>query len=161
MSRLRRVLGVPGVKPLIAYQHRFKNFYLFGCFSPVNGASFMLELPECSSNAFQVYLQHLSMQRREEFKILFLDNGAFHHAKNLVIPPNIALIFLPPYCPELNPAEKLWRHLKDALGNTLYKTLDALSDKLKYLINALTAKQVKSITAYSYYLDAIMTTFSV
>jgi transposase len=161
MSRLGRVLGVRGVKPLIPYQHRFKNFYLFGCFSPVNGARFLLELPECSSAAFQGYLQQLSRQRPEEFKILFLDNGAFHHAKSLVVPSNLALIFLPPCCPELNPAEKPWRHLNDALGSTLYKTLDALSDKLKYLINALTAKQVKPFTACSYYLDAIMTTFSV
>lgn len=161
MSRLRRVLTLRGVKPLVPYQHRFKNFYLFGCFSPLNGDSFLLELPECNSDSFQLYLNEFSTQKPDEFKIMFLDNGTFHHTKTLSIPANITLMFLPPYSPELNPAEKIWRHLKDALGNALSKSLDELSDKLKNLINALTPEQIKSITAYRYYLDAMMTTFSV
>ncbi len=155
------MLSARGVKPLSPYQHCFKNFYLFGSFSPITGDSFFLELPGCTSDSFQLYLNEFSLQKPEEFKVLFLDNGAFQHAKSLSIPRNIALIFLPPYSPELNPAEKIGRHLKDALGNTLLKTLDALSDKLTYLINDLTAKKVISITAYKCYLDALMTTFSV
>ena len=38
------------------------------------------------------------------YKRQVLYNAAFHKAKKLKIPNNIALIFLPPYCPELNPA---------------------------------------------------------
>jgi transposase len=48
-----------------------------------------------------------SEYNKEEYKIIVLDNGAFHKAKKLIIPDNIALLFLPPYSPELNPAEKL------------------------------------------------------
>jgi len=43
---------------------------------------------------------------------MVLDNGAFHKAKALIIPENIILIFLPPYSPELNPAEKIWAKFK-------------------------------------------------
>ena len=39
---------------------------------------------------------------------MVLDNGAFHKAKKLEIPDNIKLVFLPPYSPEMNPAEKMW-----------------------------------------------------
>lgn len=161
MSRRRGVLTLRGIKPLIPYQHSFKNFYLFGCFSPKDGHSFLLELPQCNTEAFQCYLEQFSGQKPEEFKIIVLDNGAFHQAKSLVIPHHIALLFLPPYSPELNPAEKIWRHLKDALGNHLAKTLDQLSDTLKNRINAFTPEQVKPITAYSFYLNAMMTTFYV
>ena len=35
-----------------------------------------------------------------------LENGAFHKWQNLIITENIALLFIPPYYPELNPAEK-------------------------------------------------------
>jgi transposase len=33
------------------------------------------------------------------------DNGAFQKAKRFRVPENIALIFLPPYSPKLNPSE--------------------------------------------------------
>ena len=41
----------------------------------------------------------------DEIKILFLVNGAFNKAKTLIIPDKNGLLFLPPYSPELNPAE--------------------------------------------------------
>ena len=44
-------------------------------------------------------------------------NGAFHKAKKLKIPENIELLFLPPYSPELNPAEKMWAKFKRAFTN--------------------------------------------
>lgn len=53
-----------------------------------------------------------------------MDNGAFDKAKKSVIPDNIALIFLPPYRPELNPAEKMWAKLKRDFTNRLLKSLD-------------------------------------
>jgi transposase len=47
-----------------------------------------------------------------ELKIVVLDNGTFHKAKELKIPENVVLIFLPPYSPELNHAEKIWWLIK-------------------------------------------------
>ncbi|MEI9908802.1 MAG: transposase [Bacteroidota bacterium] len=34
-----------------------------------------------------------------------------------MIPPNIGLLFLPPYSPELNPAEQVWRIIKKEMTN--------------------------------------------
>ncbi|MFV7234208.1 transposase [Flavobacterium sp. ZB4R12] len=34
--------------------------------------------------------------------------------KTLIIPNNIALLFIPPYSPELNPSEKIWWRIKRA-----------------------------------------------
>jgi transposase len=149
----RRVLTAKGIKPLIPYQHKFKNFYLFGAFSPITGTHLTLELPKCNSDCFQLYLNELSKQNLEEFKIIFLDNGAFHKAKSLVIPPNIKLLFIPPYSPELNPAEKIWRYLKDRIANVVNNTLDDLSDKVANLIVNLIPETVKSITSYDYYIN--------
>jgi transposase len=39
-------------------------------------------------------------------------------------------VYLPAYCPELNPIERWWQELKDAVSNTLYGTLDALRERL-------------------------------
>ena len=149
----RRMLTIKGVKPLMPYQHKFKNFYLFGAFSPITGMHFTLELPKCNSDCFQLYLDEFSQQNPDEFKIVFLDNGAFHKAKDLEIPHNIELVFLPPYSPELNPAEKIWRYFKDRIANQIFKTLDDLSSRLSELIIELKNETIISITAFDYYVN--------
>jgi transposase len=155
----RRVLTLKGIKPLLPYQHRFENFYLFGAYSPVSGAHFTLELPQCNAAGFQLYLTEFSKQAPDELKILILDNGAFHKAKGLDIPPNIVLLFLPPYSPELNAAEKIWRHLKDQLANQVFPSLDSLSDQLMRLLNQLSPLTIKSLTAFNYCTSAFNACF--
>ena len=103
-TRNGRALTAKGIKPICRYHHKFENTYLFGAFSPVNGNSLLIELPYCNTDMFQIFLNELAELNPHEYKIIFLDNGAFHKAKRLVIPQNIGLIFLPPYSPELNPA---------------------------------------------------------
>lgn len=151
LSIQRRCLCVRGVKPIVPYQHRFQNFYLYGAFSPFDGDQFTLEMPRCNGDGFQQYLDEFAKHRPEEFKIIVLDNGRFHKAKNLEIPKGIALLFLPPYSPELNPAEKIWRWLKDKLANQIFETLDALSDTLIDWVRKLTPTIVESIVGWDLY----------
>jgi DDE superfamily endonuclease len=104
MTKNGKVLTAIGVKPICPFQQVFQSTYLFGAFSPITGDGFMLEMPNCNSASFQIFLDEFSKENGNEFKIIVLDNGAFHKAKSLIIPQNIALIFLPPYSSELNPA---------------------------------------------------------
>ena len=83
LTLAHRALTIKGVRPLCNYQHKFDNTYLFGAFSPVNGNHLILEMPQCNSSMFQTFLEHLSKLDEQEFKIVILDNGAFHHAKSL------------------------------------------------------------------------------
>jgi hypothetical protein len=109
-TRVGKMLTAKSVQPICPYQHKFKNTYLFGAFSPITGDSLLLELPYCNTDMFQYFLEQLSEQKLEKLKFIILDNGAFHKAKRLIIPDNIILIFLPPYSPELNPAELVWKY---------------------------------------------------
>lgn len=146
LSIQRRCLTARGVKPLVPYQHRFRNFYLFGAYAPVSGDHFTLEMPYCNTDCFEAYLEALSLQRHGEFKVLVLDNGAFHKAKRLNIPSNIALLFLPPYSPELNPAEQIWRYIKDRLANQVFDCLEYLATAVDKILITLTPEVIKSIT---------------
>lgn len=149
-----------GVKPICPYQHRFDNTYLFGSFSPINGDSFLMELPYCNTDMFQLYLNEFSLQKPQELKIIILDNGAFHKAKRLKIPHNIAFLFLPPYSPELNPAEKIWRYIKDRTAMKIYKQLSDLQDDLQNIITLqLSEEKVKSITNKPLYENHFMVLF--
>ena len=42
---------------------------------------------------------------------MLIDNAGWHIVKELRVPPNISLVHLPPYSPELNVIEKVWQYL--------------------------------------------------
>jgi transposase len=128
----------------------FISTYLFGAFSPITGSSFLLEMPQCDADCFQIFLNTFSTQNPDELKIMVLDNGAFHKAKKLIIPDNIILIFLPPYSPELNPAEKIWAKFKRQFSNQFFKTIEDLEEYVCALCKKLTLLDVKSICAFQY-----------
>jgi transposase len=44
--------------------------------------------------------------------VLIWDRAGFHTGKAVSVPPNITLLLLPPYAPELNPVENLWHYLR-------------------------------------------------
>lgn len=155
------MITAKGVKPVAPYLHRFNNLYLFGAFSPFTGDSCLLEMPHCNSNTFQVFLDHIAAQNPSEFKIVILDNGAFHHAKSLVIPQNISLIFLPPYSPELNPAEKMWRYFKDRVSMIAYHSIETLQAKISQLVKQLTLQTTISICSNPFYKNIFMRCFNV
>ncbi len=100
--------------------------------------------------AFQYFIDEFSKQNENEFKIIVLDNAAFHKVKSLQLLDNIELMFLPPYSSELNLAEKIWWKFKREFSNKLFKNLEKLSDFLSDLANSLTKEDVASISSYNY-----------
>ena len=161
LTVLRRMLTAKGVKPVAPFLHRFDNLYLFGAFSPITGCSHLLEMPYCNAATFQCFLDYIAAQHAAEFKILILDNGAFHHAKKLVIPQNIALLFLPPYSPELNPAEKMWRYFKDRVSMIAYNDIEMLQNQLSDISNKLKPENIKSICGNKFYKNTFGYAFNV
>lgn len=154
-----RALTAKGIKPICPFQQVFQSLYLYGAFSPVNGNHFMLELPQCNSALFQLFLNEFSKQNPDELKLMVLDNGAFHKAKRLIIPNNIILIFLPPYAPELNPAEKIWAKFKRDFTNRLFQTIESLEVYVCGLAHKITTKEIMSISSFDYiFFDPFWTT---
>jgi transposase len=159
-TRNGKSITLKGVKPVCPFIQDFKNTYLFGAFSPITGSSLLLDMPYCNTECFEIFLEKLSKQQPNEYKILFLDNGAFHKAKRLIIPNNIALCFIPPYSPELNPAEKIWAFLKRKITNKAFKTLDELQNFMDKIIQKhINIKLIKSITNTTTYGNAINKSF--
>ena len=152
---LRHRITARGVQPLVSSAYRFESLYLYGTVEPQTGQSFFLELPTLNTEGFQLFLDHFAAAHPTEFHLLLLDNGAFHKAHALRLPQNVALLFFPPYAPELNPIERLWRDLKDWLSQFHPQTLDELSLLLSERLNAYSASALRSLTGSSYLLTAI------
>lgn len=64
---------------------------------------------------FIKYLEDFSKHKPGELEILVVDNAVFHSVKEVVLSENIVLLNIPPYCLELNPAEKIWQWMKKIL----------------------------------------------
>ena len=47
------------------------------------------------------------------FICLCCDGAAWHKAGSLCVPKNMELFFIPPYTPEMNPIEQIWKELDD------------------------------------------------
>lgn len=153
-TRNGKGLTARGVKPICKFQQVFKSTYLFGAYSPFTGNHFQLEFSHCNAINFQLFLEELAKENPEEFKIVLLDNGAFHKAKSLSIPNNIALLFITPYSPELNPSEKIWWKMKRAFTGKVHKSIDHISDFITKEVHKLTKQTVISICAFDYIISA-------
>ena len=106
----------------------FKNFYLYSSIDSNNGKHFTILLPNVNTDCMNVYLKELSKEIKGDF-ILIMDGAGWHKSKNLIIPKNIQIILLPPYCPELNLVERLWRYIKDnTIKNKVFETLTELEN---------------------------------
>jgi transposase len=157
-TRNGRMLTAKGIKPVCSFQQVFQSTDVFGAFSPITGEQFTLEMPHCNGDTFQIYLNEFSKQNPQEYKIIVLDNGAFHKTKTLIIPENIQLLFLPPYSPELNPAEKIWAQLKRKFTNQLFTSLQQVSDFIAEKIKSLDKDTVLSTCAFKYIFSTLIWT---
>lgn len=99
---------------------------------------------------FIAYLNDLSKLNPTEFKILLVDNAGFHSTKDVILPTNIALLPIPPYSPELNPAERVWQEIKSKISMKIFDTLDSLDTKVVKIINSMNNDIIKSLTNYPY-----------
>ena len=58
------------------------------------------------------------------------DNAGWHRSKKAIIPEGIEIEFLPPYSPELQPAERLWQLVDQPLINQYFETINDIEDIL-------------------------------
>ena len=61
---------------------------------------------------------------------LEVDNAGWHRSPRLTLPPGLNLVFLPPYSPEFQPAERLWLLLDDVVANRVFATITEMEDAL-------------------------------
>lgn len=155
MVILRRVLTLMGIKPVLSFQHRFDNFYLYGAVEPSTGDRFCIELPYLNAEMFQIFIDKFSEKYPDTINIMVVDNGRYHIAKSLEVPNNVKFVFLPPYSPELNPIERLWQFIKGKLALSVFNNLEEVQKRVDDILNKLTDFEVRSITGYRYITNAI------
>ena len=136
-----------GVRPSVPCRHIREYRYAFGAVEPLTGDSCFLVMPSCDTVCMNTFLQELSKQFKDDVILLCCDGAAWHKSKGLVVPENITLLNIPPYTPEMNPIEQIWKQLRSmGFKNEVFKTLNHVVDRLCETICRLTHNLVKSIT---------------
>ena len=136
-----------GLRPTVPCHHIREYRYAYGAVEPITGDSFFLVLPYCNTDCMNVFLRELSEAYPNDFILLVADGAAWHKSKGLLIPANIEIFPLPPYTPEMNPIEQIWKEIrKRGFRNEIFQTLDKVVDRLCETICSLSNDIVKSIT---------------
>ena len=146
----RRRITSRGVKPHGTCQHGYANTWLFSTVAPASGDRFTLILPKLNTANMQVFIDAFAAANPLTFHVLLLDNSAVHTTERLRLPANVALVFLPPYSPELNPVERLWQDLRGRMAWRIFDDLDALEAELCIQLDHYTPSVVQSLTSYPY-----------
>ncbi|WP_199318401.1 IS630 family transposase [Leptolyngbya sp. FACHB-541] len=130
---IRKVWAKRGQRPSAVVHHRYQWLYLYAFVCPHSGQSEWLILPRVSvtwfNQALQVFAQAVGAGGNKQL-LLIIDGAGWHRAKQVVVPEGIHLEFLPPYSPELQPAERLWQLSDEPLVNRKFDNLDALEETL-------------------------------
>ena len=113
----------------------------------MTGEHFFLVLPYCDTIHMNYFLKELSKAFPEDQILLVCDGASWHKSKGLIVPENIKLLSIPPYTPEMNPIEQIWKQLRSmGFRNEVFKSLNHVLDRLCNTINALTHETIRSIT---------------
>jgi transposase len=128
---LRRVWAPIGQRPTAVVQHRFAWRYLVGFVHPASGRTFFHLATSVSIALFEVELAAFATAvgaSSHKQIVLVLDRAGWHTSVKLHVPDHVHLLFLPPYSPELQPAEHLWPLTNAVLVNRHFTELEELED---------------------------------
>lgn len=126
---LRRQWCRKGQRPLVSVQPRYHWLYLYGFVCPSSGASFWMLLPTVSTQLYSLALSEFATAvgaGPNKQVVLVIDRAGWHTSAKVTLPQGLHLVFLPPYSPELQPAERLWSLSNEVLVNRHFASLAEL-----------------------------------
>ena len=120
-----------GIRPDVPLQFVREYTYAFAAASPRDGVLDSLILPEVNSHTMSLFLAEVASRHLDDFILMFLDKAGWHRSKDLVIPSNLRLEWLPPYSPQCNPVEHIWDEIREKwFANRVFNSLDAVESVL-------------------------------
>ncbi len=153
---MRSVWSPVGIRPIALGHHRFKWLYVIVFVAPVTGHTEWYLSNGVSKPFFEKLLAAFAKDvgaGPHKRVILLLDNAGWHTLPNLVVPEGLRLVYLPPYSPELQPAETLWTLVDEPVVNKHFDTIadvqTVVAERCLHLTGQTDA--IKSRTAFSWW----------
>lgn len=156
---LRKVWSPIGEQPVAESNHQYEWTYVYGFVCPNTGATEWCIAPRVGVKWFSQILSDFASAVGAGIKkriLLVLDGAGWHRSGKLEVPEGIELEFLPPYSPELQPAERLWSPLDEPVVNRCFETIEALEEVLAErcrVLSATMADCIRKLTQFHWWPD--------
>ena len=148
-------LRTKGERPSVRMELSDITAYLCRKVEPLTGESCFLVMPYCNTACMNLFLRELSKQFPQDTILMCCDGAAWHKSGTLEVPENIVLFHIPPYTPEMNPIEQIWKEIrKRGFRNEVFATLEKVVDRLCDTICSLTPNTIFSITGRDWIIKA-------
>lgn len=111
-----------------------RRLNIIGAINPVTlEPTILLTEENCCAEVIEVFLEEIRKQyQRANTICIVLDNARYqrsYQVREKARLLNIDLLFLPPYCPNLNLIERLWKHFKKTvMKNEYYQSFQEFED---------------------------------
>lgn len=149
-GQTRRVLAPKGVKVVQRLQLRYEWSYLVLAVSPLTG-EIRWEWIE------RMRKEHLlPVLERWALEAVVWDRAPSHRAKVLSELPTTR-VFLPPYSPELNPAERIFEEVRRRVEGKVYEDLEAKRHEAESYLRELRAdtERVRNLCGWQWLREAL------
>lgn len=153
---LRKVWAKRGKRPVAVMRPRYKWLWVVAFVCPQSGESIWWLVPALNAVTFSRLLLAFALERgagSDPRILLVLDGAGWHTGHEVATPEGLELIPLPPYSPELQPAEHLWEICDEVLVNQCFDSLAALECILAAHTIRLTERtdQIRSRTLFHWW----------
>jgi len=152
----RRVWGRRGIKVRQRLQVKYEWRYLFAAVDGQAGRVWWSWVPSMKAEALWPTIAGL--QEMDVLDGLVWDNAPGHRDDEIT-DLDLALVGLPAYSPELNPAERLFEEIRRRFEGRVYATLDAKAAEVQAFLEELDADplRVRRLCGWNWINDAIAT----
>ena len=130
---LRVIWARRGERPVAVARPRYEWLYLVGFVHPESGRTSWWIVPALNAQVFSAVLTAFAEEQQvgpDKRILLVLDGAGFHTGSEVTCPKAMELVSLPPYSPELQPAEHLWELCDEPLANRNFASLAELESTL-------------------------------
>jgi transposase len=153
---LRKVWSPIGERPIAVVQPRYEWLYIYGFVEPKTGRTFWYLIPRVNTKWLNLVLTTFASEVGATYqKIILLvqDRAGWHTSNKIHLPTGIITEFLPPYSPELQPAERLWSLIDEPLVNKHFETIEQLEDVLasRCCVLQQMINEIKNLTNYHWF----------
>lgn len=157
---LTRVWALRGSRPRRVRQTEYQWRYVFGAVCLATGAACGWIMTTADTEMMNIFLAQFSQTLAPEVHaVVLLDSAGWHCSKKLQVPANLTLLRLPPYSPELNPAELPWREMRrEHLSNRVFENEDVLEEGIGQAWVQITQdpQRVRSLCAFPWIVSSVI-----
>lgn len=127
---LRRRWCPRGVRPPWIVEERYEWLWRYVAVEPTTGRGVFAFLPTVDSGGLEAFLREVHSVFGNEPVGIVLDNASSHRSGQVHWPAGYQPIALPAYSPELDPAEQIFRQMRQDLSNRIFDTREDLETAL-------------------------------